>query len=107
MSDKKIESRINHPAPSYELPAETTYFMLGCGACKHSIAFEAPTGLEADVISQVVEDISPRRKTHQGITYADSNTVCQTNGKKCPSGIEIDATVTILAASGFLDSYLE
>jgi hypothetical protein len=107
MTSKKFESRITHPAPSYELPTETTYFMLGCGACRHSLAFEASTGPEADTISRAIQGVSPRRETLQGMTYADSNTICPANGENCPSAIEIDATVTVLVASGMLDNYLE
>ena len=98
-----LSIRDSHPAPSSELPAGETHFMLGCGACEHSFCFSVLTGPSTEVARAIVGDISPRRETHQNLTLADANTVCPSNGEECPSGVEIDAVVSVLGLAELLD----
>lgn len=70
MPYKPIDRRPSPQGPDYNLPAHTTYFLLGCGACEHSISLKVRGDARAEELEAELGDISPLWVTRQGLTHA-------------------------------------
>jgi hypothetical protein len=107
MAENKELTWGGHPGPGSELPEDATYFTLGCGNpnCPHSISFEA-TQPDANIIEEIIEEVSPQRITNQNFTRVKSPGLCAPDGADCPAGHKIDNAVTMLVGTGLLDNYL-
>jgi hypothetical protein len=95
MPVKKFKFIDKIPAPSAELRKEYTYFQLGCMACEKKTCFRIAGVARAEQAKEIVEGVSPRTVTNQGIAHSDANFDCSRNGGQlwCEQGVKIEQAI--------------
>lgn len=85
-----IERRAFSQGPDFDLPEEDTHFLLGCGACEHSIRLLVRGENRAKALESEFKNISPRWVTRQGMTVSDANTICPENPAHCANADRLE-----------------